>query len=252
MITFEQMLEAVAEPVCATLDVSAFSEVDVVNLILQRSEIIRDQRRPGRVVAAWTEGDSAPALALVAQMGDTLIRRAAAIIWLEFQEILPTLQNLAPKSASDIGCGYALFDYFLWREFGCELTLIDLEQSEDRHFGYKERGAAYSNLATARRFLLSNGVEEGAIRLRNPATDDLFRDPPVDLAVSFISCGFHYPVDTYLDYFDRQVAPAGGVIVDFRARKAREGAEKLRELGQVSVLTDAAYGNAKRTLLRKD
>ena len=251
MITFEQMLEVVEEPVFASLDVSAFSEDDVVNIILQRSEIIRDQRRPGRVVAAWSEGDSAPALALVAQLGDTLIRRAAAMIWLEFQEILPTLRTLAPRSASDIGCGYAFFDYFLWREFGCDLTLIDLEQSEERHFGYKERGAAYSNLMTARRFLISNGVDEHAIHLRNPSTDNLFSDSPVDLAVSFISCGFHYPVDTYLDYFRRQVSPTGGVIVDFRARKAREGAEKLRALGQVSVLTDAAYGNAKRTFLQK-
>lgn len=251
MITFEQMLEAVDDPAIRDLKTGAFAEADVVNLILQRSEIIRDQHRPGKVVGAWVEGDLAPALALVQSMGDELIRRAAAIILMEYREIAEAIASLAPARVADIGCGYAMFDLFLWQAHKPKLLLIDLEETEERHFGYRETGAAYSSLDVARTFLKDNGVKSADITCLNPAKDDLGRRKPVDLAVSFISCGFHYPVDTYLGYFETGVAEKGGVILDFRARKAREGIEKLRALGAVEILTDAAYGNARRVMLRK-
>ncbi|MFT7108299.1 MAG: hypothetical protein ACJAVT_002834 [Yoonia sp.] len=43
----------------------------------------------------------------------------------------------------------------------------------------------------------------------------------------------------------------GGVILDLRGCKAHAGIEILKTLGAVSNLTDAAYGNARRVLLRK-
>ena len=251
MISFEEMIDATSDPKIASLDTSAFSHSDVVNIILQRSEIIRDQRRPGRIVNDWAEGDDKPALALVERMGDTLVRRAAAVIWREYIELKPTIDLLAPKSVADIGCGYAIFDLFLWQDAQCPILLIDLETTSERHFGYKPTGAAYSNLEVARRFLVANGVSEQSITLRNPLSFKFTPETQVDLAVSFISCGFHYPVETYLDFFQNNVASEGGVILDFRARKAREGIKTLKNLGDVSTLTDAANGNAKRVFLQK-
>lgn len=52
MITRQQMLEAADDPVIRALNVGAFAPEDVVNLILQRSEIIGDQKYPGKVVQA--------------------------------------------------------------------------------------------------------------------------------------------------------------------------------------------------------
>ena len=251
MITFEELIEAARDPKILALDVDAFGPADIVNIILQRSEIIRDQHRPGKIVNAWAEGDDAPALALAEKMGSELVRRAAAIIWLEYLEVKDTIQQIEPKSVADIGCGYAIFDLFLWQDFQSRLVLIDLETTQKRHFGFKETGAAYSSLDTAKQFLSANGVPDSQIHLRNPKDADLNEDPKVDLAVSFISCGFHYPVETYLEYFKTNVSADGGVILDFRARKARAGIETLKALGEVSILTDAAYGNARRVLLRK-
>jgi hypothetical protein len=253
MITFEQMLEAVDHAPIQGLDTVAFTPGDVVNIIMQRSEIINDQRRPGKTVEAWTQGDVGPAMALVDRMGDTLIRRAAAIIWLEYQEIKPALQELArrPSSVADIGCGYAIFDLFFWRDFPGRLVLIDLEESGSRHFGYREQGAAYSNLDVARRFLASNGVPVADITCCNPGTNTLDEIAPVDVAVSFISCGFHYPWETYESFFQNQVAEGGTIILDLRRRKAKAERKDLQRIGAVSDLTDAANGNAARLIIQK-
>lgn len=186
-------------------------------------------------------------------MGDTLIRRAASIIWLEYLEMKPALDLLPriPKSIADIGCGYAIFDLFFWRDFPGRLLLIDLEDNEVRHFGFKEKGAAYSNLEVARRFLAANGVPDGSIVCANPQKDNLEQLAPVDMAVSFISCGFHYPWQTYERFFQHQVAQDGAIILDLRQRKAASGREELKRIGAVSDLADAAYGNAARLLVQK-
>lgn len=251
MITFEQTLEACATDLIKSLNVSSFATDDVLNLILQRSEIIRDQPRPGKVVQAWAAGNPAPALDLVDKMGDELIRRAAAVIWLEYQEIKPTIDILRPNSTADIGCGYAIFDLFLWKDHPGRLLLIDIEQSDDRHFGFQDKGAAYSNLQTARNFLELNGVTPDDIVCVNPEKTSLADQPAVKLAVSFISCGFHYPCETYLEFFKSGVTPNGAVILDLRTGRAARGTKVLGSVGRVSTLTGSAYGSGQRILMQK-
>ncbi|MCA0929514.1 BCCT family transporter [Ruegeria profundi] len=99
---------------------------DVVNLIMQRSEIIHDQPRSAKTISSWIAGDSRPAASLVDNNRDELVRRAAAIIYLEYQQLRGTIADCAPQASADIGCGYAIFDPFLWRDTACKLVLIDL------------------------------------------------------------------------------------------------------------------------------
>lgn len=251
MIAFEDLAQAADDAAIKALDIAAFGDRDVVNLIMQRSEIIGDAEGAGRIVKDWSGGNEAPVMALVDSMGDVLIRRAAAVIWLEYQMLKPVLAEIAPKAIADIGCGYAIFDLFAWRDHPCNLVLIDLEESESRHFGYKDSGAAYSNLDVARKFLTDNGVKKTQITCINPGAKDLSKTRRVDLAVSFLSCGFHYPVDTYMPYFRSNLTKSGAVILDVRQRRARLAGELLSELGTVSVLGEAAEGNARRLMMRK-
>lgn len=250
MITLEQAFAATKRERIAGLDTSAFATGDVLNLILQRSEIIRDQPNPNRYIRSWTQGDDAPLMELIHRLGpQEIVRRAAAFILLEYLELKPVFDRAPPRKIADIGCGYALFDLFLAQDFGCELVLIDLEQNDRRHFGFEREGAAYSNLAVARRFLTDNGARDAGIQTLNPrdAGIDAVRD--LDFAFSFISCGFHYPWDTYRNFFETALRKNGSVILDIRRRKSDVAQAEMAALGRIEVIDRAADGSADRIML---
>ncbi len=252
MITFEQAMEARDSAEVSGISAANLGPQDMVNLILQRSQIIRDQNKPNRFIKAWTKGNDAPLLRLIDEIGaDELIRRAAAFIYLEFQELRPFFEQPKPRKVADIGCGYAFFDLFLAREFGAKLILIDLETNEHRHFGFNEEGAAYSNLDKTKDFLVANGVEETSIDLRNPKADDLSDLANLDYVFSFISCGFHYPWDTYLGFYQAALSPNGRIILDLRTRQFANALPEISKFGFVRHLTKAASGSADRIMIAK-
>lgn len=236
-------------PEVAALDLSVLAPSDLVNLILQRSEVMYDIPRAGRIIRAWNAGDDGPINAVMAEKGAEIARRAAAVIHAEYQALRPVLHEIGPRMIADIGCGYGLFDLFAARDLGCAVTLIDLESNERRHFGFQEEGAAYSSLGVARALLEANGVAPDRIGTLNPGREDVLAAPPCDLAVSFLSCGFHYPVDLYREFLDRVVRPDGHVIVDLRAATADAQLCVLAPLGAITDL--AAPDKARRIWLRK-
>ncbi|WP_415234517.1 SAM-dependent methyltransferase [Pseudorhodobacter sp.] len=238
-----------ADPVVAGLDVGCLDRGDLINLILQRSEVMYDRPRAGQVIRAWGGGDMAPMEAEIDRLGGQVARRAAGVIHAEYREIAPLLRDLAPKRVADIGCGYAFFDLFLARDLQADVVLIDLESNEHRHFGFKSEGAAYSSLARARELLLANGVRPSQITTLNPRDTAPESIDPVDLVVSFLSCGFHYPVDSYLPFLDKVLAPGGAAIFDLREATATEQVQALSGFGTVTDIE--APPKARRVLLRK-
>lgn len=249
VVTLDIPAEA-RDPLIQGLDLSMFSKADLLNMLLQRSEVLYDVPRYGQVIKAWGAGDSAPIEAQIDRLGDEIARRVAGVLHAEYRALRPALKDLAPGRLADIGCGYAIWDLFAFRDLDCDIVLIDIETNAHRHFGYAEEGAAYTDLATARAFLQANGVAEDRITTLNPERDDLATGAGrIDLAVSFVSCGFHYPVATYLPFFRDQVAPDGAVLVDLRARRSDEQVWDLTALGRIEVL--AGHPKARRVLLRK-
>lgn len=238
-----------ARPEVTNLDLTMFDFNDLVNMILQRSEVMYDIPRSGRIIRAWNAGDDAPINAVVSEKGPEIARRTAAVILGEYEALRPVLLDLGPETIADIGCGYGFFDLFAARDLGASVTLIDLETNERRHFGFQAEGAAYSSLAKARTLLEANGIAADRITTLNPGTDDVLGTPPVDLAVSFLSCGFHYPVDLYVPFFHQVVSPAGALILDLRAATASTQLETLDDLGRPIDLS--APEKARRVLLKK-
>ncbi|MCC6008884.1 MAG: class I SAM-dependent methyltransferase, partial [Rhodobacteraceae bacterium] len=139
-------------------------------------------------------------------------------------------------------CGYGLADLLIHRSTGAELVLIDIEANDQRHFGFRDEGAAYADLAKARAFLEANGVDSAAITTRNLRHESLTDLRKVQLAVSFLSCGFHYPVSTYADFFEQQVTKSGAVILDLRERFDELAA--LARFGRITILDDSRRNSA--------
>jgi SAM-dependent methyltransferase len=241
--------QAARDPAIAALDLRCLDDGDLLNLLLQRSEVLFDQPAPGRIIKAWNAGDDGPARAAVTALGPDIARRAAAVIRAEYLALEPLLKTLGPARIADIGCGYGFFDLFAARALGAQVLLIDLETNDLRHFGFSADGAAYASLARARALLEANGVPAVSIETLNPRETEPEDARPVDLAVSFLSCGFHYPVDPYLRFLERTLRPGGAAILDLRAGKAAEQAAKLERLGGLTDL--AGPPKTRRVLLRK-
>ena len=247
-INIEEELE---NPLIQGLDLSMFGADDLMNLILQRSEVLFDVNKKGRVTRAWQNGDDSLVKEQVERLGDQIAYRTAAQIYGEYRTIEPLLEHISPKKIADIGCGYAFFDLFAARQLNCGLLLIDLEENEHQHFGFADEGAAYSSLEKTRAMLRANGVDGRKITTVNPKDKDVMKVGKVDLAVSFLSCGFHYPVDSYLDFFQNKITPNGGVVLDFRTGTMPDQITALAERGLVLGEELASAPKVRRILLKR-
>lgn len=137
----------------------------------------------------------------------------------EFASIRPALPQ--PCAAIlDIGCGVGGIDVLLSRHYATNppaFHLLDKTQVDRIHYGFEKRGAFYNSLDVAREVLMLNGVAGDRIKLMH-ATDDnrIEMSGPVDLVISLISWGFHYPVETYLDRVHELLRPGGHLVLDVR------------------------------------
>jgi len=233
------------------LDLGMFDQQDLVNLILQRSEVLYDVPRAGRVIREWNNGNMDLIVEQVERLGHEIAYRTAAVIHAEYRNMAPLLQQLAPNRVADIGCGYAFFDLFLARDIGTKLLLIDLESNERRHFGFKKEGAAYSSLARAKEMLAANQVASEDIRTINPEKEDPAESDKVDLVTSFLSCGFHYPVSLYDRFFTTAIKPAGSAIIDLREATAEQQLKQLETYGLTVTKPLDSAAKVKRVLLGK-
>jgi len=218
------------------LDYSMFGSNDYLNFILQRSEILYDVHKSGRMIKNWSNGHGNELNAVVAEKGTLLVERSIQFIKDEFDALRETLDPIAPKTISDIGCGYAVFDLFAAKAYKSKIHLIDVEQNNISHFGFEDKASAYSNLTTAKAFLTKNGIPSVDITLSNPEKTEIMDTEPVDLAVSFLACGFHFPIDSYMPYFKEKVRPGGHIIIDIRRRTYSEQGPLLAILGSLTVL----------------
>ena len=147
----------------------------------------------------------------------------------EFASIASALPRLC-SAILDIGCGVGGIDVLLARYYADArpmFYLLDKTQVDPIHYGFEKRGAFYNSLDVAREVLMLNGVAGERIKLMH-ATDDnrIEMAGPVDLAISLISWGFHYPVETYLNRVHALLRPGGHLILD--VRKSTGGEEAIR------------------------
>lgn len=124
-------------------------------------------------------------------------------------------------SILDIGCGVGGIDVCIYRHYepkGIDLYMLDKTHIERNvAYGFKQKASIYNSLLVAKELLTSNGVPERRINLIE-ATDsnDIAIDKQVDLVISLLSWGFHYPIGLYLDSVQGILRKNGKIIVDIR------------------------------------
>ncbi len=139
----------------------------------------------------------------------------------------------------------AAIDAFLHRHYaqgrparqGPELYLLDKSRVESTvYYMFERRGAFYSSLPVARGLLVENGVPSNRVHLLEAtSSNEIAVQTKLDLVVSLISWGFHYPVDIYADRVRELLADDGVVILDVRT--GTDGMEALRRrFGRVDIV----------------
>lgn len=181
--------------------------------------------------------------------GQLLLKRAISVLYLEYLALKPTLDQILPKRVADIGCGYGFIDLFIAKEYGCDITLIDIETNDKAHFGFQDEGAAYTSLETAKRFLTQNSVSDEKVVTKNPGKDDLNGIKKVDLALSLLSCGFHYPTSRYANFWENNVSENGSIILDLRNARTETQLLELIQIGSIRTLWKESKWN--RILVQK-
>ncbi len=157
-----------------------------------------------------------------------------------------SIKDSLPKTCSsvlDIGCGVAGIDVFLNRHYQDQPSvfyLLDKTSVEKSVFyNFSSTGAFYNSLDIAKKVLLLNGIPEKSVHLLE-ANDDhnIEMDGSVDLVISLISWGFHYPVETYLDKVYTLLNNDGSMIID--VRKGTNGIHLIENIfNRVSIIYDA-------------
>lgn len=151
-------------------------------------------------------------------------RRIEKLFNEDFAHEYETIRSALPDSCSailDIGCGVGGIDVLLHRHYAdsnLKYYLLDKTQVEKSiWYGFESRGAFYNSLEVARDVLTSNGIPDENIYLI-PASEDCRIEiaQPIDLIISLISWGFHYPVETYLGRAYELLRLGGHLILDVR------------------------------------
>jgi hypothetical protein len=135
-----------------------------------------------------------------------------------------------PKTVLDVGCGLGRMSVFLNAQLedpGIRFILADttrISRSEGPIAGWNPGDDFYNDLALTARFAEMNG-------LRNFETFDLLRDdwarlPKVDLIMSFLAVGFHFPIENTMPKL--LAVASGGCTMIFGVRKGLYGQWSFR------------------------
>ena len=171
------------------------------------------------------------------------------------------MKNYLPISASailDVGAGIGGIDLFLAKHYAPVWPTVHLldrtEMPKKVYYNFRQEGCYYNSLAESKKFLVSNGVPKEKVVLHEvPASGGASFPADLDLIVSLISWGFHYPVSTYLVQAYQALRAGGILIIDVRkTAPGVDGAAEIRaQFGADNVRVVHETSGAVRLAARK-
>lgn len=237
------------------IDISELTSADVANLALQRTVTLFHTGIPRLGAPSylfWARFGNDWPLRLEARLRPRkIVAGALATIVADVEQISASLGTGPVARLCDIGCGYAFHDLLLSRVLDLtHIHLIDIEHTPERHHDFDRCGAGYSNLERARGLVMRNAApgRQPLVSCLNPQRQAIDFSHDFDLVISLLSCGFHYPVDTYLKFFERCLAPGGRIVLDLRRS---ENHESLFDAFRIEREIDSEVKSTRVVLVRK-
>lgn len=193
------------------------SQGDLADLALQRTAELVTLGGSAALRHWFANGDKTPIQSFFNQnrIAAEFLKRTILTIRQELTQLETLLDFGRVKNLTSIGPGLCLFELMIWQRHPCNMYLVDIEQTAGHHHGFHETGSGYSSNLVARRFLEDNGVLPEQIRFCNPIKEPL-NQSEVDLIISILSMGFHYPVQEYVQYISTALRMNGTLVFDKR------------------------------------
>jgi SAM-dependent methyltransferase len=133
----------------------------------------------------------------------------------------------APESILDIGCGFAFESQQFYQQSKSNVWLLDGDFSNspsrsDRlvRYGPAETMKFYNPIEKLKEYFDQH--TDLKYRFVDATKIDIPEDTKFDLICSYLSCGYHYPVDTYQDLIRKHSHENTKIIMDIRPRTAHE------------------------------
>lgn len=104
----------------------------------------------------------------------------------------------SPKRVLELGCGLGRMSIFLNHKLkdSTEFILADVSEESDKiRYGWDPKESYYNSLDLTAKFSEIHGLTN--YRTFNLLSEDLRSLADIDLVMSFLSVGFHYPIDQY-------------------------------------------------------
>lgn len=152
----------------------------------------------------------------------------------------------APRNILDIGCGMAFESEIFQSKYNSNLYLLDgdfessINATRDRKFGTADSMAFYTKIDSLKssfdkRNLKYNFVDANNIQLPS--------DLKFDLVYSNVSCGYHYPLSTYLELLKMHTTEDSILIFDINSSRINEQITNI-----FTVVESKPYPGQKKTM----
>jgi len=133
--------------------------------------------------------------------------------------ILDRYINSTPMSILDIGCGLAFESEMFQKKYNSNLFLLDgdfdntKDEERDIEYGTVETFKFYNKLDTLKESFNKRNLKYTFVDATDIQLDDNIK---FDLVYSIMSCGFHYPLNTYAELIKNHTTSNSKIIIDIR------------------------------------
>ena len=127
------------------------------------------------------------------------------IISSEIEKEFNLFKNHIPKNIKtvmDIGCGLGLINILLNNNFKNinEFYLLDKNIIDHKiKYGFSINYESYNNLLATKKTLELNNIDENKINLIDVNKNYHIKEKSIDVVISLVSMGYHYPISNYVD-----------------------------------------------------
>ncbi len=104
------------------------------------------------------------------------------------------------ENVMDIGCGLGLINIFINENFKKiqKFYLLDKNKIDSKiKYGFSKNYESYNQLLLTKKILINNGISEKKINLIDVNKHFSLEERSVDLVISLVSMGYHYPISEY-------------------------------------------------------